>query len=235
MRSRLHVVVAVRSRCGAVQPPHRRQWSSQKSHITQPMPGRNTYAGAALPDCAAVCGCGGEAGTRGLCLGRKKAARRAGRPRNPDHRIRSPPRTLPRRPAGAGSFQCCVWWSALPGSRGASGDGGLPLREDQNLEPRAFGKRAKFWIFSRPRMGGRGPREVGMAAVCGAGGSKRSVAGHRGVHGSTEEVGGAAGLDGMASGFFAPKGLQQISPGQSGPAIAAERRPGEDVVFNRLP
>ena len=57
----------------------------------------------------------------------------------------------------------------------------------------------------------------------------------RGVHGSAEEVGGAGGVDGMASGFFAPKGLQQISPGQSGAAIAAERRPGEDVVFNRLP
>jgi len=84
-------------------------------------------------------------------------------------------------------------------------------------------------------MAGRGPREVGMAAVCGAGGSKRSLAVHRGVPGSAEEVGGAAGLDGMASGFFAPEGLQQISPGQSGTAIAAERRPGEDVVFNRLP
>ncbi len=44
-------------------------------------------------------------------------------------------------------------------------------------------------------MAGRGPREVGMAAVCGAGDSKRSVAGHRGVHGSAEEVVAPAGLD----------------------------------------
>ena len=35
-----------------------------------------------------------------------------------------------------------------------------------------------------------------MAAVCGAGGSKRSVAGHRGVHGSTEEVVAPADSDG---------------------------------------
>ena len=35
-----------------------------------------------------------------------------------------------------------------------------------------------------------------MAAACGAGGSKRSVADHRGVHGSTEEVVAPADLDG---------------------------------------
>ena len=68
----------------------------------------------------------------------------------------------------------------------------------ERLLTTAFGKRAQFWIFSRPRMASRsrGPREVGIAAVCGAGGSKRSVAGHRGVHGSAEEPVAPAGLDG---------------------------------------
>ncbi len=74
-----------------------------------------------------------------------------------------------------------------------------------------------------------------MAAVCGAGGSRRAVARHPGTQGAAEEVGGAAGLGWDGVGFFAPRGLQQISPGQSGAARAAKRRPGEDIVFNRLP
>ena len=62
-----------------------------------------------------------------------------------------------------------------------------------------------------------------------------AVARHPGAQGAAEEVGGAAGLGWDGVGFFAPKGLQQISPGQSGAARAAQRRPGEEVVFNRLP
>ncbi len=54
-----------------------------------------------------------------------------------------------------------------------------------------------FGVFSRRRMAGRGPREGGMAAVCGAGGSKRPVAGHPGAHEAAEEVWGAAGLGGI--------------------------------------
>ncbi len=60
----------------------------------------------------------------------------------------------------------------------------------------SFRQACKILDFSRPRMAGRGPREVGMAAVCGAGGSERSVADHRGVHGPAEEVVAPVGLDG---------------------------------------
>ena len=104
-----------------------------------------------------------------------------------------------------------------------------PEHRGGSLRFESFRRACKILDFLRPRMAGRGPREVGMTAVCGAGGSKRPVARHPGAHGAAEEVGGAAGLDGMASVFLPRRGCNKSAQGR------AERRPGEDVVFNRLP
>ena len=54
-----------------------------------------------------------------------------------------------------------------------------------------------FGVFSRRRMVGRRPCEVGIAAVCGAGGFRAPGQGSGAAHEAAEGVWGAAGLDGI--------------------------------------
>ena len=72
----------------------------------------------------------------------------------------------------------------------------MPLPATGGNRLRAFGKRARFRFFLRPWMAGRGPRAVGMAAVCGPGGSKRSAQASGAPLGAAEAVVGPGGFEG---------------------------------------